>query len=452
MKRRNRRPYPYRASYVPRLEPLEGRAVPSTCVVNSLGDAGVGTAADHGDLRFCLSQSDARPGEDLIIFSVTGTINLTKALPEITDDLIIAGPGADQLTVRRDTGGPYRLFTVKAGVAAQIYSLTITNGAPGGTNKPKDYWGGGIYNSGTLTMGGVAVTGNIAALDTEIGMAGGGVYNEGSLFIYDSTIAGNTLVGGIGPTGGGGIGSLASSATLVISSSTIAGNTAQSHPYNGGIGRLCGGGVAEDGLVIRNSTVTGNQAINTGNQSLGGTGGICSSGATVQNTIASGNIAPPGYDPDFSGSISSGGYNLIGGDAKLGPLQDNGGPTQTVALLPGSPAIDAGDNTDAPEWDQRGPGYPRIVNGTIDIGSFEVQNTVGPAGGWTAAVPATGVLAAATASPDATRARARQPQYEAREDQPSQEPPDTRPAAPEVQVVAVPAAAQDTPDPLTLCW
>ncbi len=59
----------------------------------------------------------------------------------------------------------------------------------------------------------------------------------------------------------------------------------------------------------------------------------------------------------------------------LGPLADNGGPTLTHALLPGSPAIDAGDNTDAPEWDQRGPGFPRIVNGTIDIGAFEVQNT-----------------------------------------------------------------------------
>jgi hypothetical protein len=44
-----------------------------------------------------------------------------------------------------------------------------------------------------------------------------------------------------------------------------------------------------------------------------------------------------------------------------------------MALLPGSPAIDAGDNTNAPTWDQRGPGYPRIVNGIIDIGAFEVQ-------------------------------------------------------------------------------
>src|SRR5262249_42109572 len=60
-------------------------------------------------------------------------------------------------------------------------------------------------------------------------------------------------------------------------------------------------------------------------------------------------------------------------DAKLGVLKDNGGPTMTHKLLQGSPAIDAGDNTDAPEGDQRGPGYARVVNGTIDIGAYEVQ-------------------------------------------------------------------------------
>src|SRR5262249_51643875 len=60
-------------------------------------------------------------------------------------------------------------------------------------------------------------------------------------------------------------------------------------------------------------------------------------------------------------------------EPKLGPLQDNGGPTWTMALLPGSPAIDAGDNSDAPDYDQRSPGFFRIVGGTIDIGAFEVQ-------------------------------------------------------------------------------
>jgi hypothetical protein len=68
--------------------------------------------------------------------------------------------------------------------------------------------------------------------------------------------------------------------------------------------------------------------------------------------------------------------DLLNINPKLGPLQDNGGPTQTIALLPGSPAIDAGDLTDS-EWDQRGPGYPRLVNGATDIGAYEVQNGQG---------------------------------------------------------------------------
>jgi hypothetical protein len=107
----------------------------------------------------------------------------------------------------------------------------------------------------------------------------------------------------------------------------------------------------------------------------------------MHDTLLADNSAD--YGPDLEGSVSSLGYNVIGnsGDGsgfaasdlvnvnpQLGPLQNNGGPTQTMALLAGSPAIDAGDNNNAPAYDQRGPGYPRIVNGTIDIGAFEVQS------------------------------------------------------------------------------
>src|SRR5262249_62378314 len=98
-----------------------------------------------------------------------------------------------------------------------------------------------------------------------------------------------------------------------------------------------------------------------------------------------------GHNPIRDGTGGSGfnASDLVGTDQnpidpKLGPLQENGGPTKTHALLPGSPAIDAGSNRRAPTWDQRGPGFPRIVNGTIDIGSFEVQ-----AAGASAAGPAT---------------------------------------------------------------
>jgi hypothetical protein len=119
----------------------------------------------------------------------------------------------------------------------------------------------------------------------------------------------------------------------------------------------------------------------------------------LHNTLVAGNFrGATGTTPDdVNDRLDPGGdYNLVGDgtnmtglndgvngnlvgsadnpiDPLLGPLADNGGPTLTHALLPGSPAIDAGNNAYATDWDQRGPGYPRIVNGVIDIGAFEVQ-------------------------------------------------------------------------------
>jgi hypothetical protein len=141
---------------------------------------------------------------------------------------------------------------------------------------------------------------------------------------------------------------------------------------------------------VRYSTISKNYV----NYDTGG--GINGVVAVMRNTILAGNFAYNAggtYGPDLWGSIISSGHNvigkriggkgfvstdLVGVDPLLGPLANQGGPTLTMALLPGSPAIDAGDNTGAPEWDQRGPGYPRIVNGTIDIGAFEVQATAAP--------------------------------------------------------------------------
>jgi len=113
----------------------------------------------------------------------------------------------------------------------------------------------------------------------------------------------------------------------------------------------------------------------------------------IENTILNASAGSANITKD-GGTVTSLGYNLssddggglltgpgdqINTDPMLGPLQDNGGPTLTHALLPGSPAIDAGDPnlTPPPFYDQRGPDFYRLRNDRIDIGSFEVQE--GPA-------------------------------------------------------------------------
>jgi hypothetical protein len=142
-------------------------------------------------------------------------------------------------------------------------------------------------------------------------------------------------------------------------------------------------------VTISNSTFSDNYIIEYGNGA-----GICNQ-ATLEigNTILNrtgfgenifnngGTITSAGYNlsNDDGGGYLNGPGDLINTDPLLGPLQDNGGPTQTHALLPSSPAVDAGDPSFAPPpwYDQRGPNFYRLRNDRIDIGSFEVQE--GPA-------------------------------------------------------------------------
>src|SRR5262249_33833408 len=157
--------------------------------------------------------------------------------------------------------------------------------------------------------------------------------------------------------------------------STLSGNSAGK---GGGIWTLAGM------LTVTSSTLSGNSA------SVGG--GIATGSdqtkVTARNTIIAGNVGDS--SPDVLGFLNSQGHNLIGDgrggegftdtdlvgtadqpiDPRLEPLGDYGGPTQTQRPLPGSPAVDAGDNTDAPDTDQRG--LPRIVNSIIDIGAVEL--------------------------------------------------------------------------------
>jgi hypothetical protein len=310
------------------------------------------------------------PAEDFIQFlpALSGTINLTSPLPLVSHNLNLFGPGADWITVRRDTGGDYRIFQVAGGVNARISGLTMTDGHAIGQS------GGGVFNQENLTLDAVAVLNNSADGD------GGGVFNIGTLTISNSTVAGNAA------NADGNGGGIFNGGTLVVSSCTLAGSAASA-----------GGAIDNQGsLTLANSTVAGNQAgLAGGVDETGGSGSHTQAG----NTIIAGNTASA--FPDVQGDMGSRGHNLIGNpsggfgfvgsdllnvDPVLGPLQDNGGPMPTMALLPGSPAVDTGDNTNAPFFDQRGPGFDRVVGGTIDIGAFEAQ--IGAAAGFAVSAPA----------------------------------------------------------------
>src|SRR6266446_8443134 len=157
---------------------------------------------------------------------------------------------------------------------------------------------------------------------------------------------------------GGGIysdGDFGGRAALRINNSTLSGNLANSGGAIYNTGSHFGGTATLDiGNTILNSGATGGTLFNDG-------GTVTSHGFNLSSDDAGGNLNGPG--------------DQINTDPLLGPLQDNGGPTFTHALLPGSPAIDTGDPNfnPPPFFDQRGPGFNRVVNGRIDKGSFEVQ-------------------------------------------------------------------------------
>jgi hypothetical protein len=144
-------------------------------------------------------------------------------------------------------------------------------------------------------------------------------------------------------------------------------------------------------MAINGSTISGNIIAGDKGTVGGGLANYPAGSVRIYNTIVAANndVTHSPVSTDLYGAVNSLGHNLIGNgeggsgyaatdmvgrDPKLGPLQDNGGPTKTMALLPGSPAIGAGALTDS-EWDQRGPGYPRSVNGATDIGAYEVQDS-----------------------------------------------------------------------------
>jgi hypothetical protein len=326
-----------------------------------------GSAAVPGSLPY--EWANAAAG-DTIRFAANlngRTIILGNTL-DITKPVTIDGAGTG-ITLN---GGGNRVFLIEPGIAADISGLTITGGVALLAGA-----GGGILNEGFLSLSNSSVTGNIAAF-------GGGIANVGSgaLTMTGDTTNNNTATG----SGGG----VYNSSQLTIINCTIAVNIAV---HGGGIAN------AHGVLMMGNSTVASNTV--TGSQADGGginTGGVGSHLALL-NTIVSNPNSGAATKNDVFGTIDQAQGDLFGSDVSitgggnlgsnrfntnplLGPLQNNGGPTATMALLPG-PAIGAGVSTSlipgltVPTTDQRGD--PRPAN-SIDIGAFQTPPLPQPAG------------------------------------------------------------------------
>jgi CSLREA domain-containing protein len=358
-------------------------------------------------------------GADTINFSVTGTIDLASALPDISSEMLLNGPGASLLTIQRSTtsGTPdFRIFNVTAASPGVVTfsGLTIAKGILffGAA-------GAGILNNGTATIN---VTNSTLSNNTASGH-GGGIFNNsaGTVNLTNSTLNNNTA-----SSDGGGLNNF-SNGTVHVTNSTF--NTNDAGSNGGGISNsnagtvnvtnssfnnnsaFNGGGISNFRILnATNCTFTKNKAMNVG----GGISSFGSSQARIRNSIIA--LNAPGSGRDVIGTFITQGHNLIGeienqstgftvgtnnsnGDLvgtsaspinpMLASIANYGGPTQTLALLPGSPAIDAGDNcvTQAAHCgdanitqlsnDQRGAGFNRSVDGngdgtaTVDIGAFE---------------------------------------------------------------------------------
>ena len=343
------------------------------------GDFGAGDLS----LREAIALANEQQGADTITFASDlsgGTISINESNEReivIFDSVAINGLGQDNLTLN---GG--FIFNVESSVDLAIDGLNLT--------------GGKIDSSGNLTFSNSTISQTIARSGISDNSS---IISRGTLDLSDSTIEDSD--------GGGNLGVAIESGTATVQRSAIANHQG----VLGGAGIIVGTDAVAD---VINSTIANNSA--RGNAGIANTGTVNITNSTVVNNnggigaggvntfsdgittltssiIANNTGAGDGPLGDVNGEFISGGNNLIGNgddgtgfvdsdsigtldnpiDPQLGELQDNGGSTQTIALLDGSPAIEAGSNPNNLETDQRGEGFDRTVGEATDIGAFEVQ-------------------------------------------------------------------------------
>ena len=164
------------------LEALEQRLLLATFTVDSLADP-----VDPGKttLRDVINLANGNSESDIIDFAVVGTIDLTRELPALSTVIEFEGPGAQNLTVRRDSGGDYRIFTITIDAEVIIGGMTISNG-----KTPLLENGGAIYNGGGLVLDSTIISGNSVPEGN-----GGGIFNDGNMTITNSAVIDNSAVG-----------------------------------------------------------------------------------------------------------------------------------------------------------------------------------------------------------------------------------------------------------------
>jgi hypothetical protein len=288
----------------------------------------------------------------------------------IFKNLTLAGAGANQTII--DGGGAGGVFTIFT-ARVQMSDLTIRNGRSIGS-------GGGITNFGTLALVDSSVNENITVPGEGFQGLGGGIANFGTLALTNTAVLSNT-----GNFGGG----IYNRSALTAINSTISGNTAKED--GGGVGNVLLGKANLTFVTVANNTAD-SDANGTGDG--GGLFNATTSTFHLDSSLLGGDTDTGGQAPDCAGTYDSAGHNviqdaigctldgpdthaeIIGQDPQIGPLADNGGPTLTHALLPGSPAIDHSDNPSCPPTDQRGVARPQ--GPACDAGAFEAVPTAPP--------------------------------------------------------------------------
>jgi hypothetical protein len=315
--------------------------------IDPAAGGGTGTSLREA-LKYAATLSDGQK----IIFSKSGAVNFHDgkprtitidtanlgALPHIASNLIITGPGARLLTVTSDDASE-TIFQVNGGANATISDLTISGGHSG------------IYNQGTLAVRDCTISGNLIT----------GISSDAAT----ATTATNCAITG-NKTG------IAAAGTVTATNCTISGS-------------LFGLANNSGTVTVTNCTISGN---GSGISNTSGTMNVANTIVAGNGTNSSGTIDDVNDSNILSGTATDAGLEVNGNGDPV--RKNNGGPTDTIKLVPNSPAIDAGDNalaldasSQALATDQRGAGFNRVVKGKpasatpiVDLGAFEVQPPV----------------------------------------------------------------------------